>query len=55
MLAAGALSSVMTGSGSAVFGLFSSRAQAERCAAMLRVKGFFAEICDTTNCSFIEI
>ena len=55
MLAAGALSSVMTGSGSAVFGLFSSRAQAERCAAMLCTKGFFAEICETTNCSFIEI
>ena len=55
MLSMGALSSVMTGSGSAVFGLFSDRAQAEICAALLRTKGFFAEVCETVSSSFIEI
>ena len=54
MLSMGALSSVMTGSGSAVFGLFSDRSTAEVCAGMLRVKGYFAQVCETVSESFIE-
>ena len=54
MLSMGALSSLMTGSGSAVFGLFSDRATAEICAGMLRVKGYFAQVCETVSGSFTE-
>lgn len=41
----GAAYSAMSGSGSAVFGLYRERADAEKCLYMLREKGFFAEIC----------
>jgi 4-diphosphocytidyl-2-C-methyl-D-erythritol kinase len=54
MLAAGALSSVMTGSGSAVFGLFTDRAAAEKCAAELEAAGYFAAVCETVGRSFIN-
>lgn len=37
--------SAMSGSGSAVFGLYRERADAEKCLTLLREKGFFAEIC----------
>ncbi|MDE6747360.1 MAG: hypothetical protein K2J72_12115, partial [Oscillospiraceae bacterium] len=37
--------SAMSGSGSAVFGLYHERSDAEKCLSMLRKKGFFAEIC----------
>lgn len=55
MLLAGALSSVMTGSGSAVFGLFDNKKSAEKCAERLAEKGFFSCICETVDDSFIEI
>lgn len=41
----GAAYSSMSGSGSAVFGLYRWRADAEKCLSMLLEKGFFAEIC----------
>lgn len=49
----GALSSVMTGSGSAVFGLFNDADSAERCSDFLRSKGFFARSCLTVRDAFI--
>lgn len=48
-------SAVMTGSGSAVFGLFSSFLMAELCTDDLLRSGFYAEICKSVNKSFIEI
>ena len=53
MLECGALNAVMTGSGSAVFGLFNESSDAEKCAAELKKQGFFAEICETVKESFI--
>ena len=41
----GAAYSAMSGSGSAVFGLYCERADAEKCLSLLREKSFFAEIC----------
>ena len=46
---------VMTGSGSAVFGLFTDPEQSERCVDRLREKGYFAVICETVPESFIII
>ncbi len=51
----GALAQCMTGSGSAVFGLFSERSEAEKCAEKLRADGFFADVCETVAEAFIEI
>jgi len=51
----GALCSVMSGSGSAVFGLFNSECDTEKCAGILRNEQFFAQECTTVNSSFIEI
>lgn len=53
MLECGALNAVMTGSGSAVFGLFNESSAAEKCAAELKKQGFFAEICETVKEPFI--
>ncbi len=53
MLAGGALNAVMTGSGSAVFGLFSERDNAAVCAEKLEKSGFFACVCETVPESFI--
>lgn len=53
MLENGALSSVMTGSGSAVFGLFDDDIQAEKCRRKLSELGFFAAVCETVSNSFI--
>lgn len=53
MLKGCARRAVMTGSGSAVFGLFTDSAQAESCAEKLRKHGFFAEVCETVAESFI--
>lgn len=50
----GALKAVMTGSGSAVFGLFSSTDAAEVCAEKLREKSYFAAVCMTVADTFIE-
>ena len=47
MLGNSALNAVMTGSGSAVFGLFKSRDDADICAEKLRKQGFFAQVCET--------
>ena len=55
MLENNALSSVMTGSGSAVFGLFSSLLWAETCCNDLLHSGFYAEICRSVNKTFIEM
>ena len=55
MLNKDALKANMTGSGSAVFGLFESTAEAETCAAKLRSWGYWAEVCETVGKSFIII
>lgn len=51
----GARSACMTGSGSAVFGIFDDRSTAEKCAADLAEKGFFSTVCETVSKSFEEI
>ena len=51
----GALNSLMTGSGSAVFGLFDNMEKAEKCVEILKASGYFAAVCETVNKSFIEI
>lgn len=43
----GAEVSMMTGSGSAVFGIFAEATSAELCAEVLRSEGFFASLCVT--------
>lgn len=50
-----ALTAVMTGSGSAVFGLFSDIDTARSCAVKLAENEFYAEICKTVGKSFIEV
>ncbi len=61
MLEYNALSAVMTGSGSAVFGLFGnnfreySSSDAEFCTNQLAYAGFYARICQSVNNSFIEM
>lgn len=50
-----ALTAVMTGSGSAVFGLFSDIDTARSCAVKLEENEFYAEICKTVGKSFIEV
>lgn len=52
MKSEGALSAVMTGSGSAVFGLFTNKNTADECCGILRQQGFFAEVCQTVTDSF---
>ena len=49
MLESGALNSIMTGSGSAVFGLFDSSEKARICADLLRNKGYFSTVCETVS------
>ncbi len=53
MIGSKALSAVMTGSGSAVFGLFASKSEAESCAEKLKGNGFFAAVCETVPESFV--
>ena len=55
MLAEGAASAIMTGSGSAVFGYFTDTEAAEKCAAKLSEQGYFAQVCETVGNSFITI
>ncbi|MBP5578082.1 MAG: 4-(cytidine 5'-diphospho)-2-C-methyl-D-erythritol kinase [Ruminococcus sp.] len=55
MLDGGSFRAVMTGSGSAVFGIFGSAEQAGICAEQLRSKGYFACVCETVPDSFIEL
>lgn len=52
MLECGALSAVMTGSGSAVFGLFEAADKAELCAEKLKDKGCISCVCMTVPESF---
>ena len=51
----GALNAVMTGSGSAVFGLFDTQEKADSCAEKLREKGYFAQACKTVAESFVNL
>ena len=55
MLVGGALASVMTGSGSAVFGLFPDKKSAQICAERLAAAGYFSAVCETVKESFIEL
>lgn len=55
MFDCGALSAVMTGSGSAVFGLFESSAAAGECVTELKKLSFFAQQCKTVDNAFIEL
>ena len=55
MRGSGALSAVMTGSGSAVFGLFENREKAEKCSEQLAEKGCFSCVCETVSGSFCII
>lgn len=49
----GALSALMTGSGSAVFGLFDDAQTAEKCSEILAQTGYFSAVCKTVSKSFI--
>ncbi|MCM1227967.1 MAG: 4-(cytidine 5'-diphospho)-2-C-methyl-D-erythritol kinase [Clostridium sp.] len=53
MLKGGALTSVMSGSGSAVFGIFRDKETAEKCADSLKRKYPFAEHCKTVHESIL--
>ena len=55
MLKSSALNSVMTGSGSAVFGLFTVKEDAEKCAVELNRSGYFAKVCETVKCGIEEM
>lgn len=55
MLNKDALKANMTGSGSAVFGLFETVEQAELCAEKLKKMGFFSAVCRTVKESFTEL
>ena len=45
MFGSGALNALMTGSGSAVFGVFDNISDAEKCCSDLKKKGFFSSVC----------
>lgn len=51
----GSLASCMTGSGSAVFGIFKDSETAGKCAAFLENSGYFAQVCKTVKESFLPI
>lgn len=53
MLEFGALSVVMTGSGSAVFGIFKDTETAENCSEKLTKCGYFSQVCLTVKESFV--
>lgn len=55
MLRSGAGSAAMTGSGSAVFGIFHSQLQAASCAEALESRGFYAKVCRTVAESFTDV
>ncbi|MBQ7008442.1 MAG: 4-(cytidine 5'-diphospho)-2-C-methyl-D-erythritol kinase [Ruminococcus sp.] len=48
----GAKNPIMTGSGSAVFGLFDNDSDAIKCCDILRAEGYYAKICRTVKKSF---
>jgi len=49
MTSCGALSSLLSGSGSAVFAIFDDKEKAERAKELLILKGYFAETCVPVN------
>lgn len=53
MLMSDAETACMTGSGSAVFGIFGDMKSAEKCHCLLIKTGYFSEICETVSKSFI--
>ncbi|MCM1528561.1 MAG: 4-(cytidine 5'-diphospho)-2-C-methyl-D-erythritol kinase [Alistipes sp.] len=55
MLRHDAGSAAMTGSGSAVFGIFHSESQAKACAETLELSGFYAKVCSTVAESFRDV
>jgi len=55
MLDNGALNSVMSGSGSAVFGIFESEEQAKKCRNILKKKYEFAEYCTAVTQGIYEV
>lgn len=55
MLSNKAKGACMTGSGSAVFGIFDTTEEAEKCSEALKAKGYYSEICETVKDAFIEI
>lgn len=55
LLSSRAKAACMTGSGSAVFGLFGTYDEAERAAAVLTEKGCFAQVCETVSRSVEEV
>ncbi|MBP8592882.1 MAG: 4-(cytidine 5'-diphospho)-2-C-methyl-D-erythritol kinase [Ruminococcus sp.] len=52
MLNKGAVRAMMTGSGSAVFGLFESRDEADVCCEKLKKWGYFSAVCETVGKAF---
>lgn len=55
MMSHGAGSAAMTGSGSAVFGIFRSEIQAKACEEALESRGFYAKVCRTVAESFKDV
>ncbi|MCI1270008.1 MAG: 4-(cytidine 5'-diphospho)-2-C-methyl-D-erythritol kinase [Ruminococcus sp.] len=53
MMLNGADNSIMTGSGSAVFGIFNDISKAISCSRLLKSIGYYSEICNTIDESFI--
>ena len=55
MMKSGAEASCMTGSGSAVFGIFADAEKAQSCAELLENDGYFSQVCEPVSESFIII
>lgn len=55
MMKSGAETSCMTGSGSAVFGIFDDAEKAQSCAELLENDGYFSQVCEPVPESFIII
>lgn len=55
MMKSGAEASCMTGSGSAVFGIFDDTEKAQSCAELLENDGYFSQVCEAVPESFIII
>ncbi len=55
MISRGAGSAAMTGSGSAVFGIFHNEVQAKACEEALESRGFYAKLCRTVAESFKDV